>query len=253
MRIINKNEGGSWVAVNGHENRTDTDIMKNLFHRLQDVQVWFADMDDSDAYSPAKEIAEKAVGTIYTSPRYLNWCIGTAFALMAKGKKAESARWKKYVEKFLRKKRALKDLKEIFTEEKVKKSLYKDVERFYRALPADKYYITRNVREVVEAYAGYLGFKGTFPEADDKGKIVESFINGNPGIKRYGCSGDSIEDECVIDVLDFYRKKGKIEDTIGVYVTEKPEESHTNNKFEVQVSKERGALLEILYGKAYFI
>lgn len=250
MRFIRKPERGAWVAVRDDLvlGMTEEEIKIILRNKFLDVQVWFADLDDSDARSPGKKLVKKAVGAKgrWLNPHYLCWVMGTAKALAEHGKRAESECWADYVNQFLRNEDVLTRIKELFTPKEVKGSLYPGVEEFYSLLPADKFYVTKNIEEVARAYANVLGFAGFFSEVEDKSRLVENFILDRPGILRYGVSGDSLEDEQMVDVLNFYYRKRKIDQPTTLYRADKPTREKMNPRFQVQIGKDRSGLVELL-------
>jgi len=253
MRFLIENEN-NWVAVRDSfgDGKTIDDIKITLKDRFQGIRVWFSDLDETDADSPAKRIVKRAIGTNYFDPKYLGWCLNTAFSLSLNGKSAESITWMRYVNNFLRTKGSIDKVKNFFTEEVVKASLYPGVEEFYSLMDSfstavDKYYLTRNIAEVAQAYAQVLGFNGFFSETEDKCKIVEKFIKDHPEILRYGFAGDSLEDEEAVDVLNHYLHQGTIESVVTLYRGDKPIEEKMK-KFLVQVPKDRTGLVEILKG-----
>lgn len=245
--FIREPEDGSWVTAREFlvRNRPLEEVKRELKERFMQAEVWFSDLDDCDAESPAKAIATNAIGTAHSNLRYLLWCLGTGFAIGFKGNRAESKRWEKYVENFLNNEKARKQVKELYIPETAKASLYKGVEEFYSILPAKKFYISRNIEEVISAYASVLGFEGFFSEVTDKGKIVERFLNTHPWIRNYGCSGDSVEDVSVVDVLRFYQFKKKIDTVITLYRAKRPK-LRAKSSFDVHVGKDRSGLVEIL-------
>jgi len=243
MKILKKPINNSWVFVRDYDDVSREFICKDLKEKILSTQVWFSDLDDSDADSPAKLIAKKAIGTSHFSLRYISWCCGTAKDLLFKCKNSESARWKKYVEKFLRTDKAVKGLEALFTPEFVQTSLYPSVEIFYSLLSAHKFYISRNVLPITQAYSNFLNFAGVYCEEDNKGEVVENFIKNHPQFVKYGISGDSVEDEAMVDVLNYYAKIGKI-DVISCYIS--GNKYWESSKFDIQISKDRRGLLEII-------
>ncbi|MFH1669780.1 MAG: hypothetical protein ABIA62_07680 [Candidatus Woesearchaeota archaeon] len=235
---------GRWVAVN-RSFAGDIDycsIVSKIQRTARDVQVWFHDLDDNHAKSPAKDIAMRAVGTGHLSSDYISWCAGTAIALAKQGKSCETERWRLYVDKFLRGTDAREQLKAMFTPERVCRSLYLGVRGFCSLFPAaGHHYVSRNIDEVVSAYASALDFDISYPESDQKHKVVEKFIFDNPQIEKYAVDGDSAEDAMMIDVLRHYRK-----DVIGFYSMDASRESDADEMFDVFTGKDRTGIVDIL-------
>ena len=215
--------------------------LRTLRQRIKGVQTWFFDLDDNHAPSPAKLIARRAIGTSHFSPKYLQWCAGTALQLTKKGKAAESEIWKEYVDLFLRNEEALAEVQELFTPEYARKSLYPGVEEFCGLISnSQRFYVTRNIEQGVSAYASILNFDGFFPEADDKERVVEDYVQKHQGIQRYGIEGDSEEDAVMIEVLQFYKK-----DVVSFYSVDYPTFKE-DRRFEYIIPKNRGELVQIL-------
>lgn len=243
MRYIIKPHRGIFVAItDAFVNGTSIDeVVDKLRRRTRAVQTWFFDLDDNHADSPAKNIARKAMGTSHFSPHYLGWCAQTAWKLAREGKAAESEVWKEYVNRFLRNEKALAKIKSIWTPESARQSLYPGVEDFVQLISsAKRLYVTRNISEVAEAYTRALGLDGFFPETDHKEKIVENYVQRNPGVERFGVDGDSEEDAAMIDVLKFYRKE-----VLGLYSMDKPN-GRVHPAFDVSVSKDRTGLVRLI-------
>src|SRR3989344_793133 len=239
MRYLIEPQNWIWVAV--HDNFPREDSVQEFEARTKAVQTWFFDLDDNHADSPAKKIAKLAMGTSHFSPRYLGWCTQTAWKLARKGKAAESETWRDYVKSFLRSEEALEQVRERFTLESARESLYSGVEDFCGLVAeAERFYVTRNIAEVAKAYASALSLNGFFPESDNKEKVVEEYVKRNQHVVRFGIDGDSEEDAGMIDVLRFYDKE-----VLGFYSMDKPN-GEIHPKFDVSVSKDRSGLVRLL-------
>ncbi len=222
--------------------KVDEDDILKLRQLVRSVQTWFFDLDDNHAPSPAKQIVKKAIGTSHFSPKYLQWCASTALQLAWRGKAAESAAWKDYVNVFLRNEKTLAEVQKLFTPEYSRQSLYPGVEEFCGLVSkAQRFYVTRNIAEVVSAYASALKFNGFFPESDHKEKVVEDYLKKHPLIQRYGVEGDSEEDGTMIEVLQFYEK-----DVLSFYSMVNPKVGNQNIRFEYVIPKDRTGLVKIL-------
>lgn len=217
------------------------ELIQILREQVRSVQTWFFDLDDNHAPSPAKKIARSAIGTSHFSPKYLRWGVTSALKLAGKGKSAESEIWKEYVNLFLRDEKALAEVQELFTPEYARRSLYPGVEELCGLISnSQRFYVTRNIEQVVSAYASALHFDGFFPEADDKEKAVEDYVRKNPGIQRYGIEGDSEEDAAMIEVLQFYKKE-----VVSFYSVDYPTFKE-DRRFEYIIPKDRRELVQIL-------
>lgn len=240
MRYLSLPKDGPWVAVRDNFANSDEEARSLLRQRIQHAQVWFFDLDDNHAYSPAKIIAKQATGTSYVSPTYLLWCMTTAWALLTDGKGAECRTWEKYIATFLYDADTRNKLREQWSPDVVSKSLYPGVQDFCREVShAWRLYVTRNIAEVAEAFAETLHFTGYVPEAGAKEHVVERFVRQHPGFDVYGVEGDSECDGAMADVLRFYNKE-----VIAICSMDKPREPA--RVFDVSVSKNRKGLVDLL-------
>lgn len=237
--LIEPGETG-WVAAK--EELNEVALAANILS----CNICVSDLDETDAESPAKEIARKAIGTSYLRPAYWGWCLRTKRALEREGKKVEGERWRKYGELFLRKKRGIKKAGEYFNEKRVREFLYPGVEEFYGILGRRyKVYLTRNIREVGEKFGGVLGFDEVQGEVLDKAKALEEFVKGHP-FDWYLVKGDSEEDEEMLEVLKYFLRKRKIQGYFGCYVAEEAGEGKMNPNFGVNIGRDYSGLVEIL-------
>jgi len=240
MRYLSLPKDGPWVAVRETFASSDEEARRLLRERIQRAQVWFFDLDDNHAYSPAKTIAKNATGTSYLSPTYLLWCMTTAWALFREGKNAECRTWEKYITTFLQDTDVRRRIREQWSPEMVQQSLYPGVQDFCSEVShAWRLYVTRNIEEVAEAFAEALDFEKYVAEAGAKERIVEHFVREHPGFDSYGVEGDSECDGMMAEVLRFYNK-----DVIAICSMDKPREPV--RMFDVSVSKNRQGLVDIL-------
>ena len=161
-----------WLA-----HRRGTDI-QTLCTRILTADVCLSDLDDTDADSPGKRIALHGIGSGFDPIGYAKWCVETAVKSARHGKNAESEQWKKYVEQFLRYPGSKAAVEALFTPELVVASLYPGVQELYALLPAQKFYITRNIAEVANAYGTVLKFQGTLIEIDKRSKKSNVVLQG---------------------------------------------------------------------------
>lgn len=242
MRYLIEPEYGIWVAVNDRlaGSSSDSELTRDLQQRTKAVQTWFFDLDDNHAYSPAKKLALERVGTNMFSPEFIWWVLTQG--LPAKFlKRRESEAWKKYVKNFLRSEEALQEVQKLYTKETAQQSLYSGVRDFAELFSsAERFYVTRNIAEVAEAYRSALGIDGFFPEADNKGKVVEKYLDEHPEVRIIGVDGDSEEDVAMIEVAQFYEK-----DVVSFYSMDKPKDP-MDQIFDYSVSKDRSGLVRLL-------
>ncbi len=104
--------------------------------------------------------------------------------------------------------------------------------------------MTRNLERIAYRYSKVLPYTGYYHEAKDKAAVVEAFIKSRPEVRRYGSGGDSAEDEVAADVLDFYYRRGLIEQPVCLFRAGSP--LVLNRAFNVFVGKDRTALAKVL-------
>lgn len=144
---------------------------------------------------------------------------------------------------FLSERKSRLSVSSFYTAERVRNSLYPGVAELYHLLSAHKFYVSRNIGEIVLSYAGALGFDGCFQEVFDKEKFTREFVRYHPEFRRYFVKGDSEEDEQMLAVLRFFQKRGTIEDVTGCYCG-----AQENSLFEVTVNRDYRPLIELLRG-----
>ncbi|MFH1972670.1 MAG: hypothetical protein ABIJ18_04295 [archaeon] len=243
MKYLIEPKDRIWVAVNDRivGTNSDEELVRNLQERTNSVQTWFFDLDDNHADSPAKKIAFGRVGTNIFDPKFLYWALTQgAPAKFIKSKESEA--WRKYVNNFLRDEEALQEVRELFTEETARQSLYQGVLDFANLVSrSSRFYVTRNIAEVAEPYRSALGIDGFFPEADNKEKVVEGYLSQHPEVRIIGVDGDSEEDAAMIEVAQFYDRE-----VVSFYSMNKPRDSQMDQRFDYSVSKNKSGLVSLL-------
>ena len=163
-------------------------VVGNIFCR---TEVWYIDLDDNLAKSPAKAIAMRAIGTKHYDLRYIDWCINTALELILHGKTAESRTWLEYVNNFLKDDKLEVELAK-FAEGFVEKSLYPGVPDLMDLIDGKrKMLITRNVSAIAEAYAKRLGLRFVANAWNKREVVAENLFEGSASVM--GDSGEDVE------------------------------------------------------------
>ena len=243
MKYLMRQGNGIWVAAREQiaGNKTKEEIVKDLQDRTKAAQVWFFDLDDNHADAPARKIVMKMVGTNAFDPKFIWWVLTRGFPARF-NKNGESRAFRQYLNSFLRSKEALQRVKALYTRDIARQSLYPGVMDFCDLFPnAKKFYITRNIAEVADVFNEVLSFDGFFPEAYDKGKVIERYLNKNQDVKDIGIDGDSREDAEMIRVARSFGKS-----VVSFYSMEKLRDTKMNKDFDYAVSKDRRGLVEIL-------
>lgn len=201
-----------------------------------------SDLDDTDFKSPAKRIAFSYLFSLGAfDPKFITWCLGTGYELLKRGKDAESERFRLFTEFLKGKENKFVDKFDI---RKIESLIFDGVKEVYNAIPkAYKVYITRNIAEIAQVFADYLGFNEVLAKKFDKGKTVDEFICSHNFI-NYFLKGDSKEDEQALDVLEFYKRKGKVNNIISCYLSNSMNDF--NSKFTINVIGGYSGLVSLL-------
>ena len=106
-----------------------------------------------------------------------------------------------------------------------------------------KFYVTRNIKEIAQAYKQAAGFTGFMLEQFDKEKSIEELVKKHPERKRFILKGDSQEDEVALDYLEFSKRKKRIDEVLSIFVTDHP--CSVNNKFDIHIGRDYTKLVEL--------
>lgn len=238
MRFVIEPHNGTWLAVQ------DSLSLDHLVQQVVQADVCIADLDDTDALSPARRLAfDDWSLRIFTDKEYWRWLRRAGLRFVQQRPDAESTSWKEYVDMFLQGRQERKAIQRYFTTPTIRSLLFPGVKEFYACLSCPKFYVSRNIKEITEAFGMYLGFQGAFSEVYEKGEFIEQFVKDFPQFQQYVVRGDSAEDGEMLHVLQFLERRKKIEYVIGIYCTAKPSTEHT---FSLDVSRANQLLLETL-------
>jgi len=248
--LIHPDERKDWVAVHDSlaKNKSRSQIIQDLRKDLSGIEVWFSDLDGSDVYSQAKGIVfDRFLFRFCRDELYRDWVLRSAKRCSTEHPLPYEKLWQEYINGFLNDRDELLRLHKRYTPEKITRSLFPGVREFYTDIipQAQKYYITKNIYLVAQFFAKELGFPAhnIFAEEHHKGQRVQDFIEKNHFIK-YGCSGDSADDEEMHDILKFYQEQGKIAYSRTLFLAENKYLPHP--KFDVNCSVNRRGLVELL-------
>lgn len=239
--VVEPSSNGTWVAVKPGL------IQENLVERLFNSDILVSDLDDTDAPSPAKEIARNSLTSrsYLTNPKFWLWVLGTEYQLAKKGRNAESYRWSVFIRRFLRDPQKLARLSRQYTPEFVAPKLYQGVREFYDLLPwVFKIYLTRNIKEVGEAFREAAGFNEVMAEQFDKQEGIQRVVKAYPERKRFVIKGDSAEDEAMLDVLNELKRRGKIEEVTPIYIADSP--NKLNPRFDINIGRDYNGLVRLI-------
>ncbi|PIZ51961.1 hypothetical protein COY27_01880 [Candidatus Woesearchaeota archaeon CG_4_10_14_0_2_um_filter_33_13] len=240
MKLLVTPKQGPWVAVQDQFTREE------VKRRILQTDVCLTDFDDTDAFSPAKVIAYTAFGTHHLNGKYLQWAFATAVDLLRRDSTVEERRWGEYKEAFLATRDTREELYHYFSNFlRAQKLVYPGVEEFYSSLPnSKKFYVTRNLPEIVIPFAALLGFDGFFAECYDKPALVDKFVADNPHFQDFLVKGDSGKELELADRLRFYRRSGTINSVTTIGVADSP--LQISPGFDVVIGKDYHGLVSLL-------
>jgi len=243
MELITKQKNDAWILI-----KEDLDLI-TLKERILGADVCISDIDDTDAKSPAKNLAyHSLIESKVLNPKFWLWCLETGTKLLADRKKAEIEAWKKYVENFLRDPKELQKIKARFTDKNIEQLLYPGTFELYVLLKDTyKIYITGNIEEIAQKFTNFFGFDEYMAEVFDKEKAAINLVERKPWFKNYFVKGDSKEDELILNVLNFYKKKGKLESITSCCIVDC--KNKINEKFDINIGKNYFGLVQILNEK----
>ncbi len=234
MKLLHQTKT-SWVGVpDNHSNGISG------LQNLEQIEVHFSDFDDTHAYSPAKIVARRALGTNHLNPFFINWCLQVGMEKSFGNGDVDSKLWKKYVDLFLQTPAARREVKNYFTPTIVSHTLFPGVQQFAARLShADSAYVTRNINEVADAYAQFLGFNSVYANSYDKAAVVQGYVRRNPCLNNFLIEGDSREDGEMIEALRQLNRN-----VVSIQVMSRPGEM--DPRFTYATSRDRTSLLELM-------
>lgn len=203
-----------WVATN--KNTVESGLAK----KIREADIILADLDGTDASPGEKLIFETLADDRYLFDRKTwKWTIESIQSFASDGMNSESKVWRAFVEQFLQNPKRLAQVKKKF-EKCANDTLYRGVPEFYDVLNPNslKIYVTRNITEVVRAYANVLGFDYYFTGQFDKVKSAEELIEQFPDRKRFLVKGDSAPEQMMAEHLRELKHRGKIEEVTYINV-----------------------------------
>lgn len=219
-----------------------------LREQILKSDVLISDLDDTDALSPGKKIAWNALSRKVLKPKLWLWALKAGYRVLSGDEAGGSKSWKEYIKLFLRDHKEIKRAKEKLTNDEIERLLYPGIQELYKILSPKMYkvYFTRNILPIGWLFYKFLEFDEVIAEVFDKGKATAQFVKNNPQFKTYFVKGDSIEDKDILDVLEFYKRKGRIENVVSCYRANS--EKKINRRFDVNVGGNYLKLVEILKG-----
>jgi len=234
-----------WVVGKNH---LTASLLKS---QLLNADVCISDLDNTDTRSPTELLAWQAIGSEFKhfNPKFIAWSAltGLTLPLPIISDQKEIDVWKQrrgsaYEQQFFDKEGKEK-VKSWLTSERVQSLVYPGVKEFYSILPAKKFYLTMSILEIVEPFANYFGFDGIFSKQYDKVKFMEKFVQEH-NFKRYLVRGDMTFDEEIVDLLVYYKRKGKINSVCSIYKAKNI--SNISKICDISVPNDQSGLVKIL-------
>lgn len=253
---------------------------KDLVMRLIEADLLVTDLDHVDTMnSPAIRMAVRFYGvTPVNSPQFLAWATSSIRKLLCAYASRDPANVERAMEEqsLVYQKICLRDPSKngsgskdtfkqevldrlgqgILSREEIVRSLFPGVQGFYDKLPASKFYLSRNVFPVVDAYARYLQFDGAMWDVRGKGEALQQLLDRELlDFRRMIIKGDGEPELELIDCAKSNQDTGRLDDVLSIQRVKnrdlvKPDK--TGGKFDVKVGPSDFVLLEILkeYGPA---
>lgn len=228
---------------------------KDILERMKATEVIVSDFDGTDV----KPLLQMAAVRYLLNPKHLIqhpplvlWSAKALPKRLIQGRDADSVLWSdlnsilgddiKDIAENVRKNL----YKNGTPREAVKKFLFPGVQEFYAQFPSTKkQYVSRNFEEILNIFGNVLGFD-EIHATEDKARALEEIITSN-NFQHYVVRGDSHSDDDVIDVAEFYKKKGVIDDYVAIAVGNG---SHTKyNHVDVITPTNQHELADIIAGK----
>ncbi len=200
---------------------------EKVLDRIVHADAIVSDFDGTDVQTPLKRAAMTYLAsprTILRKPELVGWGVKAMLRKAMQGKDADSVLWEELsgilgedtidmIERFYQERSNMPD-------NVLERSVLSGVKDIYSQLPdAERFYISRNFKDIIGLYSQFTGVpeENTYT-GERKGPLLEDIIVANPENRRYIIRGDSASDDEVLDVADFYRSKGAIDDYVGIAI-----------------------------------
>lgn len=241
--IVEPTNGDGWVLAKKGYNKD------NIAELIRSSDSVVSDLDDTVAESPIREMIKLGSKELkyLLNPACWLWAVLTKIRLRLDGEEAESTVGKSFTRFFLRKKSVLDRITKRYTRDFAESTLYPGVSDFYKTLPGErtKIFVTRNIKEITDAYKDAIGFDDALVEQYDKKASIEKILNLYPKAKSFVIIGDSQEDEQMLNFLrDKQQQGGQINTILGIYVADSPE--NINPNFDINIGKNYGGLVKLM-------
>lgn len=228
----------SWLAAENETNESE------LVAKIKKSSLIISDLDGTDASAGQKLALEMMLSDKYATSRHMwKWTLQTIHDY-ATNPDAESKAWKSFVETFLRNPAELKRIERKITPKTAEKNLYSGIKEFYQQLPnAEKAYITRNIRQITQAYQQALSFDFSFPESFDKISATKQLIQQTHHTKII-VRGDTAEEQKIANYLRELQKDGQIQTLVYINITKTKRQY--NSKADINTTRNHTAINEWL-------
>lgn len=229
-----------WVSAENCANESE------LVKKILSADTILSDLDGTDT-SAAKQVFFDFLKEpkYFLNPAFLAWlaCAGGNYVVnVLHGQNAESQIAREFICKFLRQEKDLSRITSKYDEEFARSTLFSGIKEFYGLLPNNslKIYVSRNIKDVLQAYMQATKSNEALSEQFDKKKSVEKIIKKYPNQKKFVVRGDTVEDEEMADYLKYLKLKETIDDVIFIHVAKNSR--HYNPRADLNTSRNHGAL-----------
>ncbi|MFP4657023.1 MAG: hypothetical protein ACLFNK_05605 [Candidatus Woesearchaeota archaeon] len=200
---------------------------EEILERIVRADTIVSDFDGTDVKTPLKRAAISYLSsprTLMKRPGLIGWGIRAILKKAADGKDADSVLWEEL--SGILKEDTIDMIEKLYedrcskSEEVLEKSILPGVREIYASLPdAEKFYISRNFSHIIGLYASLTGVpEENIRTGEKKGALLENLIISNPDRRMYVIRGDSSSDDEVLDIAEFYKAKGAIDDYVGIAI-----------------------------------
>lgn len=200
-------------------------IEQDLVRRILNSDILISDLDDTVAPSPAETVVLdyfKNPKNVYDM-RFLEWFFISLYNFVKKGVLAKPEIWKNFVKLFLSDSKELEMLRQIYTPEFAKSTLYRGVLEFYSLLPETmiKIYITENIKVIADAYRQAAGFDEVICEPSNKAQSIDEVLEKYAKRRSFVLVSD-FDDLSMFNRLSDLRREGRIRELTSINVVHFP-------------------------------
>ncbi|MBI2673266.1 hypothetical protein HYX19_03330 [Candidatus Woesearchaeota archaeon] len=199
---------------------------------INNSEVLFSDIDDTIAPTYSKRIVIENFFNLDLTEKldFAQWITRRLPGYLLHQKKVHTKLWFDYVDRFLED----KEIK--INEKQLENRLYPGVKETFSLIPKQvrKVLVSRNIKEVVDAYKMILSFDDSYYLMKNKASVIGMYKDKS----KFVAIGDSREDGDMLDPLKEFAS------CLGIWVASSKKE--INEKYDVNISRNWKGLESIL-------